>query len=146
MLKFVKGNILDSSCEAIVIPVNCVGVMGKGLALQAKERYPEACLRYFYYCQQGLLFPGGVVADLRGNEGKFLLHVATKYHWRGKSNKEWITEGLQNLVTTAQTYGIKTLSIPSLGCGNGGLDKDWFHDQVVESGIGDKFLICTLYS
>lgn len=143
MLKFVKGNILDSSCEAIVIPVNCVGVMGKGLALYASERYPDGFLRYRESCKSGSLLPGGVVIDvtLKG----YYFHLATKNHWRYPSKKEWIEVGLYNLEKRCEALSIKSLAIPAIGCGNGKLDWDWVEGQIKVSKIGEIVENCEVY-
>lgn len=114
-----KGNIFDSTCEALVNPVNCVGVMGAGLAKQFKERYPRNFELYANYCKHGLLLPGECYATTQ-NEGRVIINFATKHHWRGESQLSNVRAGLLFMRSNYQEY-VKSFAIPALGCGLGGL-------------------------
>lgn len=126
MLKFVKGNLFDSQAEALVNTVNCVGVMGKGLALQFKRKYPDNFRVYQEACDDGFLKPGRILVFDRQPQTlsypKYILNFATKRHWRNRSQLQWIMEGLDNLVEVIGNLKIKSVVIPALGCKNGGLD------------------------
>ena len=118
------GDLLKAEAEALVNTVNCVGVMGKGIALQFKKKWPAAFKEYKKACDRKELRPGNMlVYDLGQLAEKpyYLIHFPTKDHWRGKSQVEYITEGLKSLAETIQTLKIKSIAIPPLGCGNGGL-------------------------
>lgn len=123
MIEFVKGNIFDCGCEAIVNCVNCVGIAGKGLALKFREYYPDAYIKYKRVCEQGLLLPGHTVIWKHPLPyGYDIISLATKNHWRNKSQYQWIEYGLQSLDYTMKLNNIKSIGIPALGCGEGGLD------------------------
>ena len=124
MIQFKKGNILNEKVEALVNTVNCVGVMGKGIALQFKNMFPQNYLAYKKACQNkeikiGKMFVYGV--QLLGNP-RYIINFPTKRHWKEKSRLEYIREGLKDLVTTINKLKIKSIAIPPLGCGLGGLN------------------------
>lgn len=120
-------DILDDDAQAIVIPVNCVGVMGAGLALQAKERYEHLFTNYKSYCGIGMMSPGGIFGmqakDLATGKRKIIICLATKNHWRDPSRIEWIHAGLNNLKKYLDKFRIMSLATPLLGSGLGRLDK-----------------------
>ena len=125
MIHFTKGNMMTSSAEALVNTVNTVGVMGKGIALQFKEEFPKNFLAYKVACSSGELTPGKllITKELNNNgEEKTIINFPTKLHWRNPSRYEYITEGLAELVKAISEHNIKSIAIPPLGCGNGGLD------------------------
>lgn len=127
MIRYVKGNIFDSSCKALVCPVNCKGVMGAGLAKQFKEQYPDMFTAYKKGCNKGWLQPGGVHVwwgdmDRIEKGEKYIINLATKDHWKNSSTLEWVKEGLTNLSDCMERYGINSVAIPPLGCGLGGLN------------------------
>ncbi|ENM5835606.1 macro domain-containing protein [Vibrio metoecus] len=124
MIKFTSGNILKDSSEAIVNTVNCVGVMGKGLALQFKKAFPKNFKLYKSACDRKEIKIGKVFITESGDmfNKKFIFNFPTKDHWRGKSKYEYIESGLDDLVTKIREYGIKSIAIPPLGAGLGGLD------------------------
>ncbi|BCO56066.1 hypothetical protein MINTM005_13100 [Mycobacterium intracellulare] len=117
-------NILDSDCEAIINTVNCVGVMGKGLALQFKQRYPYMFLDYKDACAAGRVELGRIHVYEDHATGKLIINFPTKQHWRNDSRIEYIEWGLKNLRRYLKAGGIKSIAIPPLGCGLGGLDWD----------------------
>jgi len=126
-LSFKTGDLFQERAEAIVNTVNCVGVMGKGVALEFKRRWPENFRAYKRLCDRGGLRPGKSFifenADMFDPCGRrFLINFPTKDHWRDGSRMEYIEDGLDDLVLQTRKLGIRSVAMPSLGCGNGGLD------------------------
>ena len=119
MITFVSGNMFDSSAQVITNTVNCVGVMGKGLALEFKARFPDMFEDYKIRCAQQLVQPGQPY--LWENDRVQILNFPTKRHWREPSRLEDIQEGLKYLATHYEEMGIYTIALPALGCANGGL-------------------------
>lgn len=136
MIKYIKGNILDSEAQALVNTVNTVGVMGKGIALQFKKAflnnfkaYEEACKRK--EIKIGKLF---VTRDRNLNTGeKIIINFPTKTDWQKPSEYSYIEAGLNDLISVIKNYEIKSIAIPPLGSGNGGLE--W---ERVKKMIDDK--------
>ena len=120
MIEFSEGSLFDSGAAALVNPVNVVGVMGKGLALEFSKRFPKASADYRAACADGRMKLGQVFAAEEG--GVTILHFPTKQHWRNPSKLEYIMEGLHSLVETLRSRGIASVAVPPLGCGCGGLD------------------------
>lgn len=110
--------------DAIVNTVNCVGVMGKGIALQFRNKWPENFRAYEAVCKAKKLRPGQMFVFDSGALVKpnFIVNFPTKDHWRDKSRIEYISDGLVDLVAQVRRLGIRSIAIPPLGCGNGGLD------------------------
>jgi O-acetyl-ADP-ribose deacetylase (regulator of RNase III) len=122
---FKHCNIFDSGCEALVNPVNCVGVMGKGLALQFKKRFPDNYGYYSEACREHEVFLGKMFVTFemhRLETHVWIVNFPTKLHWRNHSQLSWIADGLDDLRTVIQGYAIRSIAIPALGCGLGGLD------------------------
>jgi len=115
------GNLFDALVEALVNAVNCEGVMGKGLALAFKTRFPEMFASYREACRQNELRPGGL-HTFRSPGEPWVINFPTKNHWRNPSRLEYIEAALPRLVTCVQNHGIRSIAIPALGCGLGGLD------------------------
>lgn len=123
MISYCSGDIFESQAEAIVKPVNCVGVMGKGLALQFKERFPGNYEIYKAACARGELVPGRMlVVDAGPASPRFIVNFPTKRHWRDKSRLSDIEEGLLALVRDIHDRRIRSIALPALGAGLGGLD------------------------
>ena len=124
MIKYVQGDIFLSDAEAIVNTVNTVGVMGKGLALQFKKKFPENYKAYVKACQEGKVSLGKMFIyphqNLLGNL-RYIINFPTKGHWKGNSNIDDIRSGLESLRNDLKHLGIKSIAIPPLGCGLGGL-------------------------
>jgi len=118
-MKYKSGDILKSDCEALVNTVNCFGVMGKGLALQFKKAFPEMFLAYKRDCDFKKVKIGKM--HVWKGEKKWIINFPTKYHWRYPSKMEWISEGLIDLVKVLRDNKIKSVAMPPLGCGFGGL-------------------------
>lgn len=124
MLKFVSGNLLDSNAEVIINAVNTVGVMGKGIALQFKQAFPHNFKEYKKACDMKSLKPGVllVVKDHHPRTGnKTIANFPTKVHWKNPSKIEYVETGLKELARVAHEAGWKSIALPALGCGNGGL-------------------------
>lgn len=124
-IKITQGDLLkQDEVDAIVNTVNCVGVMGKGIALQFKNKWPENFRAYAAACIAKEVRPGRMFVFDSGGLVKpnYIINFPTKDHWRGKSRIEFIHDGLQDLVATVTRLGVRSIAIPPLGCGNGGLD------------------------
>jgi O-acetyl-ADP-ribose deacetylase (regulator of RNase III) len=124
MIEYRSGDILRSETEALVNTVNCVGVMGRGIALQFKNAFPENFKAYADACKRGEVQPGRLFVFDTGQltPPRFIINFPTKRHWRGKSRMEDIESGLKALVTTIRQRGIHSIAVPPLGSGLGGLD------------------------
>lgn len=124
MMRYTAGNLLEADAEALVNTVNCVGVMGKGIALQFKQAFPENYEQYRQACERGEVRPGRMfVFDTGRFVGpKYIINFPTKQHWKGKSKIEDVQSGLDALVEAIRARGIRRIAVPPLGCGNGGLD------------------------
>lgn len=126
MIHTVEGDLFDNrEAEVYINPVNCEGVMGKGIAKEFKHRYPDMFWRYKTHCDQGLMHPGSVVVwkDLRvGRQPEYIFNLATKDRWRNVSRWEWIYDGLSQTVFLMRDMGLHKLAMPALGCGEGRLD------------------------
>lgn len=123
MIQFKTGDILQDEAEALVNTVNCVGVMGRGIALQFKHAYPENFQAYALACQQAQVQPGRLFVFETGQltSPRFIVNFPTKRHWRAKSRMEDIEAGLEALVTFIRAKGVRSIAVPPLGSGLGGL-------------------------
>lgn len=125
MITFTQGNLLESGAEAVVNTVNTVGVMGKGIALMFKEAFPENYKAYVAACNNKELEVGRVFVterkDLVGGP-RWIVNFPTKRHWRNPSKIEWVSEGLDSLKNFIISHEIRSIALPPLGSGNGGLD------------------------
>ena len=125
MINYTTGDLLSSGAQALVNTVNCVGVMGKGIALHFKQAFPHNFAVYADACRRREVQPGRmlVVEDSSKEFGKHLIvNFPTKQHWRNPSQYEWVEAGLQDLVRVIREQHISSIAVPPLGCGNGGLD------------------------
>lgn len=124
MIEFKNGDILSEQAEAIVNTVNCVGVMGRGIALQVKKSFPENFKAYAAACKRGEVEPGKMFVFETGQlaNPRYIMNFPTKRHWKGKSRIEDIESGLVALVNEVRVRGILSIALPPLGCGLGGLD------------------------
>jgi O-acetyl-ADP-ribose deacetylase (regulator of RNase III) len=123
MILFTRGNLLEAEAEALVNTVNTVGVMGKGIALMFKERFPENFRAYQAACKAGTFHVGDmlVTQQARLDGPKWIINFPTKEHWRNPSRIEWVESGLQRLRQVLVERGIASVALPPLGSGNGGL-------------------------
>ena len=124
MLTYTQGNLLDAEVEALVNTVNTVGVMGKGIALMFKERFPQNMHAYAVACKQQQVQTGRMfVTETKELMGpRWIVNFPTKQHWRSPSKMTWIVEGLADLRRFIEDNRVNSIAIPPLGAGNGGLD------------------------
>jgi O-acetyl-ADP-ribose deacetylase (regulator of RNase III) len=120
----IRGNIFNSNAQALVNTVNCVGVMGKGIALEFRRRYPDMFRIYKLHCKQGILRPGHVYHYKVDDGQRVILNFAIKGHWRFPSREEWIESSLQEFVATYRTWEVNSVAFPWMGALNGGLSID----------------------
>jgi O-acetyl-ADP-ribose deacetylase (regulator of RNase III) len=134
MIEIKQGNLLEENIEAIVNTVNCVGVMGKGIALQFKQAFPENFKQYKKACDAKEVQPGKMFTTSTGMLfPKYIINFPTKRHWKGKSKIEDIQSGLKALVREVEQLNIQAIAIPPLGCGNGGLDWAKVKSMIVDT-------------
>lgn len=121
----IAGNIFNTKAQTIVNTVNCVGVMGKGIALVYKMRYPKMFDEYKGLCAQRQIGIGHSWL-YKGESAKdpWVLNFPTKFHWKYPSKLEYVEKGLQEFVASYKAWGITSIAFPMLGTNNGGLDKD----------------------
>ncbi len=131
---FKTGDLFAQNVEALVNTVNCVGVMGKGIALEFKKRFPRMYTEYHRACQKKLVTTGTMhVVNLWHSSKqnkiaryleypKLIINFPTKQHWRDPSKYEWIQSGLIDLASWVDGLQIQSIAIPALGCSNGGLN------------------------
>lgn len=119
MITHVMGDILQSEADALVNPVNCVGTMGKGLALAFQEAYPRYYKHYLRACAAKAIQPGqiNVYTTRFFTPPHYLISFPTKRHWRDKGSLVWVESGMQSLVGWATTHKVKSVSVPALGTG-----------------------------
>lgn len=124
MMRFTQGNLLEAPVEAVVNTVNTVGVMGKGIAMMFKERFPENYKAYEAACKAEAVRVGEmfVTAGVELDGPRWIINFPTKKHWIHPTKLEWVRDGLVALKTVIREKKIKSIALPPLGCGNGGLD------------------------
>ncbi|HEY0553592.1 MAG TPA: macro domain-containing protein [Thermoanaerobaculia bacterium] len=128
MIHYTQGNLLDADVEALVNTVNTVGIMGKGIALMFKEAFPENFRLYAAACKQGEVQIGRMFVTERpplagSSRGpRWIINFPTKRHWRDRTRLEWVEAGLADLARVLQENAIRSVALPPLGCGNGGLE------------------------
>ncbi len=132
MIKYTTGNLLDAEVEALINTVNTVGVMGKGIALMFKERFTDNMVLYSKACkakevQTGKMF---VTETRELMSPKWIINFPTKQHWRSPSKIEWVVDGLQDLRHFIIQNQVKSIAIPPLGAGNGGLNWSAVKEQI----------------
>lgn len=122
-MRFTQGNLLEADTEALVNTVNTVGVSGKGIALMFKEAFPDNFRAYEAASKAGRIAPGGLFVTERHDMlgPRYIINFATKQHWRNPSKLAWIEQGLTALRREIVARGIRSVAIPPLGAGNGGL-------------------------
>lgn len=124
MIRYTEGNLLEADVEALVNTVNEVGVMGKGIALMFREAFPDNMAAYAAACKNNEVRVGHmfVTENFALVGPKRIINFPTKKHWRHPTRLEWVQEGLQDLVCVIREKHIRSVALPALGCGNGGLD------------------------
>lgn len=123
MIRYTTGNLFDARCEALVNPVNTVGVMGKGLALAFRQRFVLNHRLYVAACKAGTLQVGKVLVTQTGDAigPRWVVNFPTKQHWRQPSQLRWVVDGLADLRHFIVTQEIGSIAVPALGAGLGGL-------------------------
>lgn len=131
MIVSATGNLLESSATVLVNPVNTVGVMGAGLALAFRQKYPAMFADYAAACRRSELSAGGLHL-WQSPSGTWVVNLATKQHWKAPSRLEWVEEGLARLATWLQTLPPDTtVAVPALGCGLGNLKWEEVEPRIV---------------
>lgn len=135
VIEFKTGDILRDDAEALVNTVNCVGIMGRGVALQFKNDFPENFKAYEQACAREEVQPGRMfIYETHTLTGpKFIVNFPTKRHWRGKSRMEDIDSGLKALVDDIRRHNIKSIAVPPLGSGLGGLNWSDVRPRIVQA-------------
>ena len=138
MITFTQGNLLEARAEALVNTVNTVGVMGKGIALMFKDRFAENFRLYAAACKAKQVQTGKMfVTEVHELDGpRWIVNFPTKQHWRAPSQMAWVAEGLQDLRHFLIEHKVKSIAIPPLGAGNGGLEWSEVREQI-EAALGD---------
>lgn len=121
-IKVFDADIFSSTCQTLVNTVNCVGVMGAGLALEFKQRYPAMFKEYRSLCKNGGM-KIGTLWIYRAKD-RWVLNFPTKQHWRGKSKEEYLHAGLKTFMDIYLSEGIESIAFPLLGAGLGGLNPE----------------------
>ena len=129
MIKIVDSTIFNANAECIVNTINCVGVMGKGLALEFALRYPKLEEKYIEECNKKLIHTGKVY--FYNIDGQKIINFPTKYHFKYPSKIEWISDGLQYFVDNYKKWNLKSIAFPLLGASNGGLDPKVVQDLMI---------------
>ncbi|MEJ7710957.1 MAG: macro domain-containing protein [Pyrinomonadaceae bacterium] len=145
MIEHTTGNLLEADAEALVNTVNTVGVMGKGIALQFRQGYPENYEAYRKACAQGEVQPGRMFVFATGTltNPRYIINFPTKRHWKGKTKIQDVRDGLQALIAEVKAREIKSIAVPPLGCGNGGLD--WNEVRpMIETAFAELPDVCVL--
>lgn len=133
-------DLFASNAEALVNTVNCVGVMGKGIALSFKQRFPQMFQEYRSDCRLGKVRTGTVHVWKSPDESsstRYVFNFPTKDDWRNPSKMEYIQTGLISLRSAVIETGVKSIAIPALGCTNGGLGNQW---SEIKSMIMDQMI------
>ena len=132
MITYHTGSIFDSPAQCLINPVNCVGIMGKGLAAEFKTRYPSCVPPYVKLCSNGML-QIGTVGFYRSPVIPFIIcYFPTKYDWRYPSKLEYIDSGLLAFLKHAPEHRIKSVAFPKVGCGEGGLNFEYQVRPLIE--------------
>jgi len=135
MIRMMNGNILDADVEALVNTVNCMGYMGRGIALQFKKAFPPNFTAYQQACREGSVRPGRVFVFETGSiiNPRYIINFPTKRHWREKSRLQYIDSGLESLLRELKKRKIRSIAIPPLGSGLGGLDWNAVRQRIEEA-------------
>ena len=147
MIEYKTGDITREGTEALVNTVNCVGFMGKGVALRFKEVFPENFKVYKEACEHEQVQPGRMLVFETGSpvNPRYIINFPTKRHWRGKSRMEDIESGLRALTEEIRHRGIRSIAIPPLGSGFGGLEWTEVRPRIEAALLGLDDLLVTLY-
>ena len=136
-ITYVDYSLFDSDAQVLVNTVNTVGVMGKGIAKEFKNRYPEMFEKYKELCKAGRFKTGDLWLYKVPDSDRQILNFPTKKHWRGRSKTEYIESGLEKFARTYEDKGISSISFPMLGSNNGGLDWETQVKPLMEKHLKD---------
>ena len=147
-VQIASGDLLEQRVDAIVNTVNTIGVMGKGIALQFKRRWPANAKAYETACKRGDVVPGKMFLFDNGGlvDPKFIINFPTKRHWRQPSRIKDIETGLVDLLAVVKRHSIRSIAIPPLGCGNGGLNWEDVRPRIEAAFAGLPELDVRLFS
>ena len=130
MIKFLNKTVFNSGCDGIVNTVNCIGVMGAGIALEFALRYPKMAIQYQDDCKEKKVKIGQILTY--PEEDVLIINFPTKFHWKYPSQLNWIARGLDYLRDHYIEWRIKSIAVPPLGCSNGGLDFNDVKELIVD--------------
>ncbi len=130
MIKKIKGNIFNTSCQVLVNTVNCIGVMGKGMALECKLRFPEMFIQYKDSCDKKLFKPGYL--QLYKKSQPWILNFPTKIHWKDPSKIEYLEKGLKKFQDEYLNKNISSIAFPLLGASLGGLSEEIVYETMTK--------------
>lgn len=145
MIHETHGDLFQSDSQVLVNPVNCVGVMGKGLAKAFADRFPSILTPYKRACASNQLRPGQV-QFLTLPDGTVIANLPTKDHWRNPSQLDWVAAGLDALVAKMTARGLSSVALPPLGCGLGGLRLDQVRPEVERAFAGTPDIRVLFYT
>ena len=131
MITFERGDLLLADVDALVNPVNCVGKMGRGLALQFRAAFPDNFKAYAAACAAGQVCLGAMFIHHTGRRPVYIINFPTKQHWRDASHLTDIEIGLGDLADVIRAFRIRSIAVPALGCGLGGLDWDDVRPMII---------------
>ena len=123
MIEYIEGTVFNSPAKTIVNTVNCAGIMGAGIALEFKLRYPEMYEEYIKMCEKKSI-KVGTPRIFEYNSERWIMNFPTKGHWRFPSKIQWIESGLKYFADNYEKRDIKSIAFPKLGTNNGGLEWD----------------------
>ena len=130
MIKKIKGNIFNTNCQTLVNTVNCIGVMGKGMALECKLRFPEMFIKYKDSCDKKLFKPGYL--QIYKNSKPWILNFPTKIHWKDPSKIEYLEKGLKKFQDEYLNKNISSIAFPLLGASLGGLSEELVYETMAK--------------
>ena len=130
MIKKIKGNIFNTNCQTLVNTVNCIGVMGKGMALECKLRFPEMFIKYKDSCDKKLFKPGYL--QIYKNSKPWILNFPTKIHWKDPSKIEYLEKGLKKFQDEYLNKNISSIAFPLLGASLGGLSEKLVYETMIK--------------
>ena len=130
MLKKIKGNIFNTRCQTLVNTVNCIGVMGKGIALECKLRFPDMFKKYKKFCDKKLIKPGSL--QLWSNSKPWVLNFPTKVHWKDPSRIDYLEKGLEKFSNEYSKKNITSIAFPLLGASLGGLPEELVYKTMIK--------------
>ncbi len=130
MINKIKGNIFNTKCQTLVNTVNCIGVMGKGMALECKLRFPEMFIKYKDSCDKKLFKPGYL--QIYKNSKPWILNFPTKIHWKDPSKIEYLEQGLKKFQDEYLNKNISSIAFPLLGASLGGLSEELVYETMTK--------------